>query len=161
MYTTPSAVCLCDTLVSLILLGWELRVSYITVPCVQGIPILSPPLFTPLYSHILDLRLAHAFIHVAVTQCSYVIHLRDDTCHKMTLNAHPISGCESGIKLYLCPVVPRPHLPNDRKSGTFWHVTDVKLRLHRHGCPLAQTPRNVVLTHDFLIARKSERRRDS
>ena len=40
----PSAVCLCDNigLVSLILLGWELRVSYITVLCVQGIPILSP-----------------------------------------------------------------------------------------------------------------------
>ena len=53
MYTTPSAVCLCDNigLVSLILLGWELHVSYITVVCVQGIPILSPLLFMPsLYS---------------------------------------------------------------------------------------------------------------
>ena len=38
-------------LVSLILLGWELYVSYITVLCVQGIPILSPSLFMPsLYS---------------------------------------------------------------------------------------------------------------
>ena len=37
--------------VSLILLGWELHVSYITVLCVQGIPILSPLLFVPsLYS---------------------------------------------------------------------------------------------------------------
>ena len=53
MYTTPSAVCLCDNigLVSLILLGWELHVSYITVLCVQGIPILSPSLLMPsLYS---------------------------------------------------------------------------------------------------------------
>ena len=49
MYTTPSAVCLCDSigLVSLIRLGWELRVSYITVLCVQGIPMLSPILFMP------------------------------------------------------------------------------------------------------------------
>ena len=36
-------------------------------------------------------------------------------------------------------------------------MTDVKLRRHRHGCPLAQTPRNVVLTHDFVIARKSRK----
>ena len=53
MYTTPSTVCLCDNigLVSLILLGWELHVSYITVLCVQGIPILSPSLYMPsLYS---------------------------------------------------------------------------------------------------------------
>ena len=43
IHTTPSAVCLCDNigLVSLILLGWELHVSYITVLCVQDIPILS------------------------------------------------------------------------------------------------------------------------
>ena len=50
MYITP---CLCDNteLVSLILLGWELHVSYITVLCVQGIPILSPLLFmASLYS---------------------------------------------------------------------------------------------------------------
>ena len=43
----------CDNigLVSSILLDWELRASYITVLCVQGIPILSPLLFTPsLYS---------------------------------------------------------------------------------------------------------------
>ena len=54
MYTTPSAVCLCDNigLVSLILLGWELRVSYITVLCVQGIPILSP--LPSLYSLYID-----------------------------------------------------------------------------------------------------------
>ena len=53
MYTTPSPVCPCDNigLVSLILLGWELRVSYITVLCVQGNLILSPLLFMPsLYS---------------------------------------------------------------------------------------------------------------
>ena len=32
-------------------LGWELHVSYITVVCVQGIPILSPLLFmSSLYS---------------------------------------------------------------------------------------------------------------
>ena len=38
-------------LVSLILLSWELHVSYITVLCVQGIPILSPLHFMPsLYS---------------------------------------------------------------------------------------------------------------
>ena len=36
-------------LVSLILLGWELHVSYITVLCVQGIAILSPLLFVPSY----------------------------------------------------------------------------------------------------------------
>ena len=43
----------CDNigLVSLILLGWELHVPYITVLCVQGIPILSPLLFVQsLYS---------------------------------------------------------------------------------------------------------------
>ena len=58
MYTTPSAVCLCDNigLVSLIILGWELHVSYITVLCVQGIPILSPSLFMPsLYSTLIYL----------------------------------------------------------------------------------------------------------
>ena len=39
-------------LVSLILLGWELRASYITILYVQGIPILSPLLFTPsLFPH--------------------------------------------------------------------------------------------------------------
>ena len=49
-----SAVCLCDNigLVALILLGWELRASSITVLCVQAVMILSPLLFMPsLYSH--------------------------------------------------------------------------------------------------------------
>ena len=36
-------------LVSLTLLGWELHVSYITVLCVQGIPIFSPLIFMPPY----------------------------------------------------------------------------------------------------------------
>ena len=49
-----SAVCLCDNigLVALLLLGWELRASSITVLCVQAVMILSPLLFMPsLYSH--------------------------------------------------------------------------------------------------------------
>ena len=47
-------MCLCDNigLVALILLGWELRASSITVLCVQAVMILSPLLFMPsLYSH--------------------------------------------------------------------------------------------------------------
>ena len=47
-------MCLCDNigLVALILLGWELRASSITVLCVQAVKILSPLLFMPsLYSH--------------------------------------------------------------------------------------------------------------
>ena len=47
-------MCLCDNIgpVALILLGWELRASYITVQCVQAVMILSPLLFMPsLYSH--------------------------------------------------------------------------------------------------------------
>ena len=44
-------MCLCDNigLVALILLGWELRASYITELCVQAVMILSP--LPPLYSH--------------------------------------------------------------------------------------------------------------
>ena len=41
--------------------------------------------------------------------------------------------------------------------GTFWHVTDVKLRRHRRRRTLGYTLRNVVLTHDFVIARKSRK----
>ena len=43
--------CHCDNigLVLLILLGWELRVPYITVLCVQGIPILSLLIFMPIF----------------------------------------------------------------------------------------------------------------
>ena len=47
-------MCLCDNigLVALLLLGWELRASSITVLCVQAVMILSPLLFMPsLYSH--------------------------------------------------------------------------------------------------------------
>ena len=47
-------MCLCDNigLVALILLGWELRASSITVLCVEAVMILSPLLFMPfLYSH--------------------------------------------------------------------------------------------------------------
>ena len=47
-------MCLCDNigLVALILLGWELRASSITVLCVQAVMILSPLLFMPsLYCH--------------------------------------------------------------------------------------------------------------
>ena len=47
-------MCPCDNigLVALILLGWELHASYITVLCVQAVMILSPLLFMPsLYSH--------------------------------------------------------------------------------------------------------------
>ena len=47
-------MCLCDNigLVALLLLGWELRASSITVLCVQAVMILSPLLFMlSLYSH--------------------------------------------------------------------------------------------------------------
>ena len=57
-------------------------------------------------------------------------------------------------------LVPRPHLPNDRKAGggpgTFWHVTDVKLRRHGRGFPLAKRCTNARLRDR---AQKSERRR--
>ena len=50
-------------------------------------------------------------------------------------------------------LVPRPHLPNDRRPrggpGTFWHVTDVNY--------VDIDVANVVLTHDFVIARKSRK----
>ena len=74
MYTTPSAVCLCDNigLVSLILLGWELHVSYITVVCVQGIPILSPLLFMPSLYSTFYLYYEH-FLLVGVS-CNYILN---------------------------------------------------------------------------------------
>ena len=59
-------------------------------------------------------------------------------------------------------LVPRPHLPNDRKSaeegapGTFCHVTDVKVRRHGRGFPLAKRCTNARLRDR---AQKLERRR--
>ena len=80
---------LCDNigLVSLILLGWELRVSYITVLCLQGILILSPLLFMPsLYSTLLvkcwtlggerERVRVYIYTYTYIYTCTYALKLR-------------------------------------------------------------------------------------
>ena len=60
LFPTRGGCVWCDNigLVSLILLGWELRASYITVLCVQAVMILSPLLLMPsLYSHLKNFTL--------------------------------------------------------------------------------------------------------
>ena len=65
-------MCLCDNigLVALILLGWELRASSITVLCVQAVMILSPLLFMPsLYSHSNSKNFYITCIHSTTVLC--------------------------------------------------------------------------------------------
>ena len=63
----------CDNigLMSLILLGWELRASYITVLCVQAVMILSSLLFMPsLYSHSnFYITCSLSFLITSIQQC--------------------------------------------------------------------------------------------
>ena len=65
-------MCLCDNigLVALLLLGWELRASSITVLCVQAVMILSPLLFMPsLYSHSNSKNFYITCIHSTTVLC--------------------------------------------------------------------------------------------
>ena len=71
-------MCLCDNigLVALILLGWELRASSITVLCVQAVMILSPLLFMPsLYSHSNSNNFYTTCIHSTTVLCDNFVHV--------------------------------------------------------------------------------------
>ena len=89
-------MCLCDNigLVALLLLGWELRASSITVLCVQAVMILSPLLFMPsLYSHS---NSKNFYI-----TCYIWYTLRLQTCSALSSAEMSVSSQHSSV---LCPM---------------------------------------------------------